>query len=61
MICKPSIMSNRTKQLLQINLHFSKITLKAFSETLMGTNPNFIALRCDFISLSCTSSVLRMV
>lgn len=34
------IMSNRTKQLLQINLHFSKIRFKGFSETLMGTNPN---------------------
>lgn len=34
------IMSNRTKQLLQINLHFFKIRFKGFSETLMGTNPN---------------------
>lgn len=42
MICKPSIMNNRTKQLLQINLHFSKIRFKGFSETLMGTNPNLL-------------------
>lgn len=39
---KPSIMNNRTKQLLQIILHFSQIRFKGFSGTLMGTNPNLL-------------------